>query len=901
MRKIFIGFIILAILLLGTAFILTSLIPASAYKNKIEQQASATLGRDVKIKGDVKLSIFPSLRANAQTVSIANAPGFSDRPFASMDSLQANIKLLPLLKKQVEITKFTLINPKISLEKTKNGTVNWAFGDQDTPAKPELGKAFARDGRYTDLQISLGTFTLKNGKIDYVDATLGKTSSLNSVNLTMTMPGIDKPLTAKGDLVFNDTPITIDTHLETPKAFLNGQSAPFFINLKSDLISLTADGKFTPSNAITFDIAFEADIPSVSKLDTMLGIENPYDTLTESAKLNGKLSFDGNILTGTDTDISLHSDIMSTSFSGDFTTNTQPTASGDLAMGIKDLQALQQVLGMDIPQIRGLNTLDLTMKLTSDGAATTGNDIKMDVNGKSLNAQYTGNATFNAGLSFDGRLQASSPSVTSLFADLGLFTDLDMKAVPMAKALGKFNISSDVTGPVDALKLQNIDLALTEGLLNVTFSGSASTGETLRYDGHLNTDIPSLRQLAALGGTELPASTSQGEIYGPFSLSGQASGTTRQINFTDAELKLDHIVGTGKFSTDLRGAKPLLGGELDLQGLDLRPYMAAQNPTGEVQPWSEEPLNLAALNMFDANFILNTPNILVGRITLGQSQIKTSVKNGVLTTNIPNVSLYSGRGNLDMTLDATKNVPQIALDFTLNDMDGKGFLGAAAGFTKLTGNTGTSMSFRGAGRSQAEMMRSLNGSGNFELAEGVLSGVDIAQFVGGLETALQQGALPQGIGSKYTTPFNRLAGLFSVKNGVVSVGNFGLSSGTIRADGKGSLDLGQQMIDFSLRPRLKEGSGLASFGIPIRLQGSFGNVSAGLDTNLLTQIISARAKSQLQNEISKKVGGDVGALLGNLLGSGTSSQDPEKTPKDGEKKQKEDPVDKILKGLFGKD
>lgn len=746
MRKIFIGFIILAIVFLGAVFILTSLIPSSVYKDKIEQQASASLGRDVKIKGDVKLSIFPSLRAKAQTVSIANASGFSERPFASMDSLQANIKLLPLLKKQIEITKFTLINPKISLEKTKNGNVNWAFGDQERPVKPEPEKSFARDGRYTDLQISLGTFALKNGRIDYIDATTGTTSALTAVNLTIKMPGMDKPLTAKGGLVFNATPITIDTRLETPKTFLNGQAAPFVLKISSDIINLTSNGMFTPSEAVSVDMDFDANIPSISKLEAILGIETPY-----------------------------------------------------------------------------------------------------------------------------------------------------------SEALGTMSAKGNISGPVDTLTITGLEIAVTEGLMNITFNGTASTGKTLRYDGQLSADIPSIRKLAALGGTELPASTSQGEIYGPFSLSGQASGTTSQINFTGAELQLDHIIGTGTFTADLRGAKPLLGGELNLEGLDVRPYMAAQNTTGKVQPWSEEPLNLTALKMFDANFTLNTPNILVGRIALGQSQIKTSVKNGVLTTDIPNVSLYGGQGKLRMSLDATKTAPEIALDFTLNNIDGKNFLGAVAGFTQLTGNTGTTMSFRGSGRSQAEMMHSLSGNGNFELAEGVLSGVDIAQFVGGLETALLQGALPQGIGSKYTTPFNKLAGLFSVKNGVVSVGDFGLSSGTVRADGKGSLDLGQQTIDFSLRPRLKQGSGLASFGIPIRFKGHFGSVSAGLDTSLLTQIMAARAKNQLQNEISKTVGGDVGALLGNLLGSGSSSKDSEKTPKDDKKEQKEDPVNKVLKGLFGKD
>jgi len=48
--------------------------------------------------------------------------------------------------------------------------------------------------------------------------------------------------------------------------------------------------------------------------------------------------------------------------------------------------------------------------------------------------------------------------------------------------------------------------------------------------------------------------------------------------------------------------KPFMTANLELDGLDLNPYMAAysaQNPTGEIQPWSEEPLNFAALNVVE--------------------------------------------------------------------------------------------------------------------------------------------------------------------------------------------------------------------------------------------------------------------------------------------------------------
>ena len=530
-------------------------------------------------------------------------------------------------------------------------------------------------------------------------------------------------------------------------------------------------------------------------------------------------------------------------------------------------------------------------------------------------------------LNLNGSFEALIPSMTTFATQTGF-------AHPYVSAIGKFTAKGMVKGTPDSLTLSNIDTALTEGLLNLQFNGSAQTGKVPSYEGQLSTNITSVRQLAALGGTELAASTAQGEVYGPFTLSGLAKGTLKNISLTDAQFKIDHLNGTGNLSAKLTNVKPHLSGTLNLQGLDLRQYMAAQNPSGAIQPWSEEPLNLVALKLFNANLTLNTPNVMIGRTTLGQSSIKTMIKNGKLTTDIPNVSLYGGQGDLHMVLSANTAVPQIDIDFKLDKMDALGFLGAAAGFTKLTGNTGTTMEFHGAGPSQAEIMRSLSGNGNFELAEGIITGVDVAQFVGGLDNAFQSRSLPAGIGAQYTTPFEKLAGLFTVKDGIVKIGKFNLNAKTVSANGAGTLDIGKQHIDFSLQPKLIDGKGLAGFGIPIRFSGGFGNVKAGLDTDLLGKVIAARAKAKLQSELSKQVGGRLGGILGGVLGTPQSQADQDtstntqtakpvdplgsllgdlldtdktKTPPKGqqktelkkEEKKKEDPLEKALQDLFG--
>jgi len=1007
MRKLFIGLVVIVVLLVVAALILPSLIPASVYKDKITDQVSSTLGRDVQIAGGVKLSVFPTLVVKADLVTIGNAEGFSNQAFATMESLEAKVKLMPLFKKQVEISAFTLVNPEIFLEKTKDGQINWTFGNETSKPTQQVEGAFARDGRYTDLQITLGKFSLENGSINYSDAQTGANYDVKAVNMKLSMPGLDKPVRAKGDMIVNDMPIDIEIKLDTPKAFLDGDTAPLILKFKSELINLSANGRFTPSAKITFDVDFDADIPSTAKLDAFLKLDNPYVALTETANIKGNLTFDGVNMVGKGTQVSLKSDILTTDFSGNFSGDLSaggiPSASGDLKINVVDIKKLQDALGMAIPQLAAFTTVDIFTNLDTDGKVTTAKNVSINIKGAAITANYFGAAKFGNALSLAGNFNANSPSISALLPKLGVndlaaanvlgdlsvsgnvngmvdaltLDDLDFKtkggdlvasyagqvklgkdmsfngrfdaaslsvkrlattgeiALPYADALGALQASGDINGSASSLTMSNVKAALTGGMLNLNFEGDVTTGKALSYDGLVKLDIPSLRQLAAIGGTTLAADTKAGQVYGPVSVSGQAKGNMNKASFNGASIQFDDLVGNGDFSANLTN-KPYITGKLDMQGLDIRPYQAAMyanRPEG-VQPWSEEPLNMSFLNLFDGSFTINTPNVVLSSMELGQSTIKTTVKNGVLKTNIPNVSLYGGKGTLDMELNASGAVPKVALDFALNDVDGQGLLGAVANFTKLSGNTGTTMSIRGAGKSQAEIMRSLSGKGDFELAKGIVTGVDIEQFTSNfssIDAILKTRALPAGIGSSYNTPFNKIAGLFTIKNGVVTIGDFALTANTVLAEGAGKLDLGRQTVDFSLRPRLKDGKGLAGFGIPIKFSGDFGGIKAGLDSDLMTKIVAARAKAELQNQLTNQVGGNLGDIIGGLLGTpqqpqdqapqpkqqtkdplagllgdlfGDKKADTEPKPEDPEKeeeKKEEDPLEKALKNLFGGD
>ncbi len=1024
MKKFIIVFGVLLVLLIVAALVIPSLIPAEVYKSKIEETLSTKLDREVRIDGDVGLSVFPTITAKAEQVSIANAEGFGDEPMVSMEQLDAGVKLLPLLSKRVEITKFNLVNAKVDLVKAADGRVNWAFGGQveDAPAEPAPDKGpFRRDGRFSDLDISLGKIDLTDGAISYVDNQKQSQHKMTDVNMKLSLPAMDKPVKVDGSMVYNGNTVDVNLNLDTPKSFLQGQQTPIKLDMKSDLVSLSADGKFTESDQVTFDAKLSGDVPSVSKLETALNLKNPYAGLAETAQFSGNMSFDGKTLSGKGVDAKVTSDIINNEFNGDFIASKTPSASGDLKTNITNLDALLAALKMEIPQAKAVKTVDLTANLTSDGKTTSAKAVKLDIKGEQLVATYSGAATYGTKLDLAGKLSASSPSISGLIDDLGIevpeqaavlgqfmldadvkgspdqlqlsavkfktsgeqlnatydgsinagkttaldghayvnspsvpallaalgmdykqaavLGDLDLRAnisgatdnmiikdvelltqgqyitadykgalsvgetqtldgrfdvnipsvpaltqaagleIANAQALGKFVAVGQINGPVDALALSGLKARAMDGMVNAGFEGNAKLGKAISYSGNLDANIASIRALAKLTGAELTPSSDVGAIYENFSVSGVATGTATKADFNNAKIKLDNISGAGDFSANFDG-KPVINGNLALDGLDLRPYMAAiaaQNPTGKILPWREDPINFNILNMFDANLKATTPNIITDRMEMGQSTMDTKVRDGVMTANIPNMMLYGGQGNMDITLNAKSSVPKVAMDFSLNNVDGKSFLGAAAGYTKLTGNTGANMKITGEGRSQAAIMRSLDGGGNFELSEGVLSGIDVGKFVSNfssssLQSMVSNPTIPAGIGSSYNTPFEKLDGVVTIKDGVATIGNFDFTAGNVFAEGGGTLDIGNQKVDFSLRPRLKNGSGLAAYGIPLTFRGNFGSIKPGLDTRFLQKIIAAQAKQKITDTVKDQIGGAGGSVVNSVLDAATGSQ-----------------------------
>ena len=1016
-----IAILIVAVLFVGAIFIVPGLVPTDTYRDKMESELSQTMGRKVKITGDIKITTFPVVEIQTGPVSLANPEGFSDNNFVDVQAMSAKVKLWPLLSKQVEISGVTFDSPNIRLEKRADGAMNWELSDTtDASLDTKETGPYKRDGRFTEYDPALDLLQISNGNFIYVDAVEGREIKAEKINLDLRAPSLDKPVSIKGDLIVDGLATSLDASLKSPLDFMSGIATNFDAKIETSEGKVDASGTFKQSQEIEFDASFDTNIndpmslvkrlplpetlkipdltalnasgditygPNTTRLPKVdfaaegpgmsvkytgamdasdgvkasgdfeariddMSLADPYLKepiealeLVQSVNAKGKMDWNGTRLNLPAFNGSVTGNQLSASFNGSGSYEETLALNGDLEAHSDDISVLTPYLNEPIPSLNVVKAIDAKGTMDWNGTRLNFSNLDSSVTGPQVNAKFNGSGSFEKTLSLTGTFNGDSPNLDTLLKeagmsqpdaaavkrittsgnialtnnnqvtlsnfsataseghvngqyngqigydktltlngqlsgdipDLGALNAAIPRDIPYADIAKTISVSSQIANKGTGYSLSGLTASLDGGLLTGSFNGRLATGNESDISGTLDLSANSLRAIARSQNVDLPASTDAGQIFENFKLAGQVSGTPNRISFTNGTLGLDALSGNGNFMVELGQAKPNLTGNLALGTLDVRPYMAAwstQNPTGQILPWATTPIDLAALNSVNSQIDVTTPGIITDRVQLGQTDTSIKVQNGTLTTNIRKAQIYNGQVDGTFAIGASRGISSLSIQTNVRSADAMNFLMATSGFEKVSGTADLSMSINGSGSSQDAIMKSLSGSGTFNVRNGQIIGINASNLLSGVDQALVSRQLPLGAASGIggSTDFNDLDGSFSVSQGRANVNKFQVQSSSFFMDAEGVIDIGNQDIDFSMRPMLSEGSDIAQFGIPIRFNGKFGQAKAGLDSRFLGQIIQAQATQKARDLITDQVGGQLGGVLGGVLGGGSSAQ-----------------------------
>lgn len=437
--------------------------------------------------------------------------------------------------------------------------------------------------------------------------------------------------------------------------------------------------------------------------------------------------------------------------------------------------------------------------------------------------------------------------------------------------------------------LSPLALSLSGKPLSLDFNGTLDAGAP-GANGKLSLDVPSVKGLAAWAGSPLEV---KGDVLGPLKIAGDLSASPAAVAFQGMTLAIDAVRGTGGLTASLGGAVPSVKANLDLEDLNLNPYLEAFDRGGEgagggqaaAQPaksqgWSEEPHDFSALRSVNADLSLTTKLLQFQEIKVDESALSMALNGGKLALDLSKLALYGGNGSGKINVDASGKVPAIAGAFKLTGLKARPFLTDAAGSDALAGTAQMDIDVTTKGQSQKAMVSALNGKGGFKFEDGAIYGINVAAMIRDPASfVLKKEAAEQ------KTDFALLSGTYTIRNGLLTNNDLNLQSPLLRLAGAGTVNLPPRTLDYRVEPKavatLKGQGGDANKSgilVPVLITGSWDNLqfrpdlagAAGQIVKDPSQLLKDGDPASKLKSLIPGAGGDSGSS-GSWGGSGGGS------------------------------
>ena len=197
-------------------FILT--FDANKYKQEITTLVKDATGRELTIAGDIDLSLFPWIGLEVGKVSLSNAEGFGDQPFARIDQLDIKVAVWPLLTQQaLSVDKVRLNGLLLSLARDAQGRSNWDDLTGPAEAVEEAKPAEAPEEKPSTppaLAFKINGIELKQATISWEDAQSGTSSKLEDFNLETGSVAMGEPIDIRFSTHISNSKPQLDAAVE---------------------------------------------------------------------------------------------------------------------------------------------------------------------------------------------------------------------------------------------------------------------------------------------------------------------------------------------------------------------------------------------------------------------------------------------------------------------------------------------------------------------------------------------------------------------------------------------------------------------------------------------------------------------------------------------------------------
>jgi AsmA protein len=248
---------VIVILIIVAALLLPFIINPNDFKPRIAQLVKDKTGRELSIPGNIKLSIFPWLGAEIGPMSLSNASGFGNAPFASLNEADVHVRFWPLLRGRIEVGTIKLDGVSLDLERDAHGHNNWEDILEHLKNSRSAGQPQNNNPQNNGLEkLHVQGLELSNSGLRWRDAQKHQQYTVSNLNLDMGAFSSGIPLRMSTDFDFAGTNPALDGHASF-KGTVIADLAKRIYTASNAKLDLNATGDAIPGGRVEAELLWE--------------------------------------------------------------------------------------------------------------------------------------------------------------------------------------------------------------------------------------------------------------------------------------------------------------------------------------------------------------------------------------------------------------------------------------------------------------------------------------------------------------------------------------------------------------------------------------------------------------------------------------------------------------------
>ena len=779
----------LLVLILLIPVVIVLLPPSSLFTYALQKRVHELTGRDLKVANSTYV-IRETVHVELNDVTLSGPPGATAPDLFTGKSIRVSFPLREALSGNLQLTRLDLEGPVLNLKRDAQGHGNWTITDTGQAALPSAASQStaapepaassteaAPTGTSSTLAgiLALPVTNIRNGTLLYTDEASSTDLRLDTIDARLVMDRTYGGAAAQGTARYANEPLSFDLAVADAQAAFAGRSTNMTLAIDSRFLTarLNGDGAIGELPMLAGEI--DARTPSARDLAGWLGFD---DAVPQTL---GAFSFKGR---------------------------------ADAASG------RMQGSGQAVLQNEPLS-YDLILENIRDVFSGKSSELSGKISSETLLADLAGRISLGEAPSYEGAIDASTPSISRLAERWGA-SGTALQGWGPGLVRGQTRIASD----------------------QVTFDTAAfdADGKTGTFTGTIALADPRPRVTGKLEVSMIDVDALMGRA--------PSGGGPSALEAMPIEEEPDE----GFAST-----YDALAAELDELERAQGPAPAFQlEATAQPAYWSNDPIDLAALRALDLDLDVTARAVRYGALDIKDARVKTALNNGELAANINSVTIGKGKGSgiIDLKARGTQHAGSIALK--LQGVEAEPVSYELSGRRLLSGPADVDIRTSATGRSMRQIVSTLDGGARFDMKNGRLRGWDIERMLNQFWNYGGWGFNPQR-----STPFDKLNANYTIKSGVMrSAPDLNMSGPAAQLRSRGDVIVPAKRINQELRiqnllfPITVKGDWTKSLWVgPSFLAGLAPTPGAALET-MSSPPMPASIPADLQAKIERVLGSE---------------------------------------------